>query len=58
MKLVSYRLNGQNLLGLYINEKIYNVAEGGKLLGGGNVHSVRAPRQLKATNVEVLKAKS
>ena len=33
MKLVSYRLNGQNLLGLYINEKIYNVAEGGKLLG-------------------------
>ncbi len=33
MKLVSYRLNGQNLLGLYINERIYNVAEGGKLLG-------------------------
>ena len=33
MKLVSYRLDGQNLLGLYINQKIYNVADAGKLLG-------------------------
>ncbi|MBK7965855.1 MAG: fumarylacetoacetate hydrolase family protein [Bacteroidetes bacterium] len=33
MKLVSYRQDGQNLLGLYINQKIYNVADAGKLLG-------------------------
>ncbi len=33
MKLVSYRQDGKNLLGLYINQKIYNVADAGKLLG-------------------------
>jgi fumarylacetoacetate (FAA) hydrolase len=33
MKLVSYRQDGRNLLGLYINQKIYNVAEAGKLVG-------------------------
>lgn len=33
MKLVSYRQDGRNLLGFYINQKIYNVADAGKLLG-------------------------
>lgn len=41
MKLVSYRQDGRNLLGLYINQKIYNVADAGKLLGKMGVSSMK-----------------
>ena len=33
MKFVSYRHDEQNLLGLYINEKIYNMAEAARIVG-------------------------
>jgi fumarylacetoacetate (FAA) hydrolase len=33
MKFVSYRHDEQNLLGLYINEKIYNLAEAARIVG-------------------------
>lgn len=33
MKLVSYRQDGKNLLGVYVNEKIYNLKSAGEKLG-------------------------
>lgn len=41
MKFVSYRHDEQNLLGLYINDKIYNLAEAARIVGSSAAHTMK-----------------